>query len=110
MECELSVQQIAKKMEIDTNNARVYVNRLIKEGKIREISKSPKVYSASIEILAKPAEIPITMSIGLFLKLNRYASEKKERFSAVVCRLIEELLDREEQEDKKDLLAIENQQ
>jgi len=66
-DAELTVNQVAEKAGIDANNARVYVNRLKVEGKIREISKEGKAKVYTGNVIAAPVSDPMILSHLKFL-------------------------------------------
>lgn len=70
---ELTVPQIAGKMEIDENNARVYVNRLNEEGKIREISKEGK---AKVWTVASELAETTTLTLPIDYKILRNLAKR----------------------------------
>jgi predicted ArsR family transcriptional regulator len=59
-DADLTVPQIATKVGIDENNARVYVNRLRNEGKIHEISKNGK---AKVYTIVKTKQATIELAL-----------------------------------------------
>ena len=71
-DANLSVNDIAKRAGIDANNARVYVNRLRAEGKVRELAKEGK---AKVYTVANKQAVPVAAANPGILASLRFLNE-----------------------------------